>query len=278
MALSLSSHLLDGMLGRACVLVAVAMLCGIYLWQHYFKVRITALNQVMGSVIVIGLAGVALSLNSTFFQLAELPGEELAALPWQDLLPLLLHTSYGHYWIAFSLLLLFSWRSVHHARWMLFDLLGMVICLTLNSHAGDNGSLVNMGLHVVHVCCVLLWWGGLMMIVLGRIAQLCKIERPALHAFSRLMLPVFLLGVASGGLRLASAYLEYGALDVMYWSLVMVKAVLVLAIVGCAWRLRRLLEPPVFDGKNYDDIVTMEFFFAVLLLLVAAMLTQLPPL
>lgn len=273
----LSAHLLDGMLGRAFALFAVAMLCGIYLWRHYFRLWISTLNKLTSVVVLIGLCGVALSLNSTFFQLADAGGEG-ASLPWQQVMPLLVQTSYGRYWIGFSLLLMFAWRTVNHGHWLLLSIVGMMLCLGMNSHASDTGSAMTLALHMVHVACVLIWWGGLMMIMLGRVAQICAAERPTLQAFSSLILPVFLLGLVTGGLRLASAFFENGALSSAYWMLVAVKGGLVLAVMLCAWRLRVLLQPVVFNDNSYDDGVSLEFFFAVLLLLAAAMLTQLPPL
>lgn len=278
MALTLSSHFLDGMLGRACVLFAVAMLCGVCLWRYYLQCAITAQARMMAAILLIGLTGVALSLNSTFFQLAEVPGEEIVSLPWQDLLPLLLQTNYGRYWLLFSLLLALSWFGVRHARWMLLNILALIICLSMNSHAVDDGSSITLLLHIVHLGCVLLWWGGLMMLMLARYAQVCQADRPRLLAFSHLMLPVFLTGLVSGILRLSITFFENQVLDAAYWTLLAVKGGLVCAIMTCAWRLRQILQPPTLDGKHYDDTLSMEFFFAVLLLLAAATLTQLPPL
>lgn len=273
----LSSHLLDGMLGRACALMAVAMLSGMYLWRNYFRLMLPSLHRMTGSVILIGLAGAAFSLNSTFFQLAG-PDGETVSLPWQSILPLLVQTSYGRYWIGFSVLLMLSWYTVRHGRWMLLNILGMIACLTMNSHAVDAESRVTLVLHMIHICCVLWWWGGLMMLMLSRVAHLSQLERPGLQAFSTLILPVFLLGLATGGLRLASAFSENGGLNPAYWMLLAVKGGLILAVMLCAWRLRQLLQPVELDGKRYDDGLSLEFFFAVLLLLAAAMLTQLPPL
>lgn len=275
--LPLSSHLLDGMLGRACALVAVAMLSGIYLWRYYFRLKMPNLHRMTGSVVLIGLAGVALSLNSTFFQLADADGEALS-LAWQEIVPLLLQTSYGRYWLGFSLLLILALHTVHQGRWMVLNILGMVVCLTMNSHAADAGNVVTWVLHMVHISCVLLWWGGLMMIMLGRFSHPGVVEQPTLQAFSTLILPVFLLGLATGGLRLASAFFENAGLSLVYGALLAVKGGLLLAVMLCAWRLRQLLPQIQFDGKRYDDGLSLEFFFAVLLLLAAAMLTQLPPL
>lgn len=274
----LSPHLLDGTLGRAFALMAVAILAGLFLWKHCFSRPIPCLKRLIRAAIMIGLAGVALSLNSTFFQLSDPYDLDNAPLQWQLLAPLLFQTGYGRCWIIFSgLLLLTSW-SATCKKGMFLNIAGLIACLAYNSHATESGlAALPFLLDMVHQFCMLLWMGGLACIILARYSAFWQARRSALVAFSNFILPVFLVGLATGGLRLLSAFLVESRLHPVYWSVAGIKAVLVLAVCLCAWRLRQLLRRELFNGRRYDDIVGMEFFFAVLLLFAAALLTQLPP-
>jgi uncharacterized membrane protein YqjE len=97
-----------------------------------------------------------------------------------------------------------------------------------------------------------------------------------LAAFSRFILPVFVLAQLSGMMRLAAEYFKNGGLNMAYLSVAVTKILLVIAVCFCALRLRKKLRQTLFDQQGYDDIVVTEFFLAILLLMAAAMLTQLP--
>lgn len=273
----LSAHLLDGMLGRAAALLAVALLTGAAFWQYGLHVPVPSRSRIITIAISLGLIGVALSLNSSFFQWADSLGEG-ATLPWDALLPLLLQTQYGQVWLAYGLLLLLTAVSWPRCYWLGLNLLGLVVCSAINSHAAEQGLSLLLGWHVVHLACMLCWLGGVLMIGLTRLAQLGETGQAALARFSAWILPVFLLGLVSGVARLAWAWAENGTLHRVYLLAIACKLILMLAVCSCAWRLRRRLRQSPWQGARYDEVLTIEFFFALLLLFAAALLTQLPPL
>lgn len=279
MDLTLSSHLLDGSLGRMFALMAVSIMAGIYLWSHVFHHPRQPFHAIARAAIIIGWIGIALSINSTFFELSEsFVRNEGAALQWQHGLPLIFQTRYGQLWLAFGGLLLLARRCIPHPRIMLVSLCALIICLSGNGHAADNGMLgFKFFLHTLHLACISIWLGGLMLIVLARYSDLWRINPSGLVKFSNFILPVFLVGLTTGALRLVAEFLENNRLNLGYVCLVMTKVALVLAICVCALGLRRLLRHKTLDEKKYDDILGIEFFLAILLLFAAAMLTQLPP-
>lgn len=275
----LSSHLLDGTLGRGLAFIAIAILAGLYLWQWHFTVRIPSVKKWVGASVFSGITGAALSLNSTFFQLSESFNEgESLSMAWENTLPLLLDTSYGLGWLIFCGLLVLSWFSVTYPRWMLVNLAALIASLSLNGHAAEDGifSLVFV-LDVIHLACVMAWLGGLLFIVLARFTSLWSLQQPHLQAFSKFILPVFLCAQVSGILRLTGEYLKSGELGLAYISVAFTKILLVISIGVCAAGLRKTLRQKVFNGTRYDDLLGVEFFCAIVLLLAAAMLTQLPP-
>lgn len=231
----------------------------------------------MMSALSLGLTGAALSLNSSFFQWADALREG-AALPWEVLLPLLLQTQYGQVWLVYVFLLLLTAVSWPQPYGLGLNLFGLVVCLAINSHAAEQGIGLLLGWHVLHLACMLCWLGGVLMIGLTRLAQLGTTERQALARFSAWILPVFLLGLFSGVARLAWVWGEHGTLHHAYWMAIACKMILILAVCCCAWKLRKILRHLPWQGERYDEVITIEFFFALLLLFAAALLTQLPPL
>lgn len=275
----LAGHLLDGMLGRACALLSVALLAGVYLWRDCLQRAIPGARTLVIAAVMIGWAGGLLSLNSTFFQLsASFDTVEAAPLQWQYMLPLLLETRYGVCWLSFGLLLV-AIAGLQQVRYLPWMILGLTVCLVMNSHAAEYGLLTWVyAFDFIHLSSMLLWMGGLLLLVLGRVSAMWKADAAALQAFSRVILPVFLLGLVTGLLRAAMVYAEYRQLNLAYLSLIAIKAGLAIAVCLCALRLRHLLKHGRLKGPHGDDVLSLELFFALLLLLAVAMLTQLPPL
>lgn len=275
MEVLLSSHLLDGTLGRSLAVMAVALFAGGLLWQHHFQTYMAS-HTIYRIAFWMGITGTLLCLNSTFFQFSETMEDDLQ---WHYVLPLLLETRYGLAWLAFGVFLSIALAFSQRKSGLMAGILGLVVCLSLNSHAAENGLFTfPFVLHIFHLLFILAWLGGLTFIVLGRFTRLWPADHAALMQFSAFILPVFLLALVTGGLRFAAGWLAYGGVDAAYLAMIGVKISLITLVCLCALSLRRALRAGTFNGKRYDDNVGMEFFFALLLLLAAAMLTQLPPL
>lgn len=90
-------------------------------------------------------------------------------------------------------------------------------------------------------------------------------------------LPLFLIAVTTGIVGVA-ARLEY-SLSAVYLAVLGLELAAVAGVATTAWRLRSLLwHPPTADfDVRYDGMLGTEIFFAALLLLAAALLTQVSP-
>lgn len=282
------AHLLDGALARACAYIAVAMLSGMQLWEWRLRRPLAWRQYFSWTAFALGSAALLLALNS-----AALSGEEASdaaamslASPG-EMLELMRFSFFGQAWLAFWLFLLVavcSWKD-----WMVrIALLAMPTALALASHAGELGMWHWLyWIDLVHMGGALFWLGGMSLMLVLRLAGDSCITARELSFFSRLALPLFLLTIASGMLRLLLQYVEEDGLASTYAAMLGLKLAAVAAIAACAWKLRRLLRQPgsataAYDtgpisDNGFDNGLTLEFFFALVLVLFTALLTQLAP-
>ena len=155
---------------------------------------------------------------------------------------------------------------------------GAAFALAANGHSGEYGLGAPIyWLGAVHLLLALTWFGGLCVLVAGRLGSGWRIEYAALRNFSRLALPLFLLIILMGLARLALQYNYEEGLGSLYVSILILKLVAVAGVAVSAARLRKLLQRAEADERTYDNELGMEIFFAGLLILATALLTQLPP-
>jgi hypothetical protein len=129
----------------------------------------------------------------------------------------------------------------------------------------------------IHLLLGLTWIGGLSILVVGRLGGGWRIEYAELQSFSRVALPLFLLIVVMGMIRLGLQYWYEKGLGSIYVTMLVLKLVAVAGVIVSAARLRRLLGSQVATESQYDEKLGTEVFFAALLVLSTALLTQLPP-
>ncbi|MFL9711412.1 CopD family protein [Methylobacillus sp. Pita1] len=272
------AHLLDGALARACAYMALAMLSGMQLWEWRLQ-RLLAWRQYFNwTAFALGSAALLLALNS-----AALSGEDafnaaaMSVASPGEMLELLRFSAFGHAWLAYWLCLLAAvscWKS-WVARTACLAMLG---ALALASHAGELGMWNwTYWIDLAHMGCALLWLGGMSLMLVLRLADNSWMSLREFSFFSRVALPVFLLALASGAARAWLQYAEEGGLGWTYAAMLGLKLAAVAAIAACAWQLRRLLRQPGFSMAAYDNGLTLEFFFALVLVLFTSLLTQLPP-
>lgn len=276
-------HVLDGALGRSLAYLGLAIVFGLRLWMgpmhHAAPLRLLTFRL---AALVSGFAGAFLVVHaalsealdpfSTPFSMREV------AISLADYRQLLLHTSYGNAWLAYGVMLAISIALIRY-RWPAWIVaIGATFALAACGHSGEYGlgaPLYWSG--ALHLLLALVWAGGLLMIVMGRLGGTWRIEHAGLQAFSRLALPLFLLIMALGVVRLALQYVMEQGLGALYVAIVLLKLGAVAGVVISAARLRRLLGDAEFQESEYDVRLSMEIFFAALLILATALLTQLPP-
>ncbi|MCB5186635.1 CopD family protein [Methylobacillus caricis] len=188
-----------------------------------------------------------------------------------------LNTSFGIAWLMYGAFLLMA--AMSKSRWLvLVGLMGMLLSMVLSSHAGDGGiGQLIFWIDFFHLGCVLIWLGGLTLMLVFRLSGAEKTTKGDLQFFSRLALPVFMLILGSGVTRAVFQYYEEGVLEQAYIVMLIIKIGLVMGVIACAWQLRCKLQQTDVKASAYDNGVSLEYFFAILLLLVTGLLTQLPP-
>lgn len=272
------AHLLDGALARACAYLALAVLAGMQLWEWRFSHSLVWRRYLNWGALALGSMALLFALNSAalddgdVFNVAAMPVASPA-----DMLALVRFSVFGQAWLAYWLSLLLA--VFCRPAWLVRSAwLAMLLALALASHAGELGmASLAYWTDLLHMGCALLWLGGMSLMLVFRLADTAWISPPDLGFFSRLALPVFLLTLVSGAARAWLQYADEGGLAWTYAAMLGLKLAAVAAIAACAWRLRRLLRQPRFNMAVYDNGLTLEFFFALVLLLFTALLTQLPP-
>lgn len=276
-------HVLDGSLGRSLAYLGIAIVFGLRLWMGPLRQNAPEKLLPYGlAALVAGFTGAFLVVHaalsealdpfSTPFSMQEVP------ISLADYQQLLLHTSYGKAWLSYCGLLAVAAGLIRYSWPAWVAAIGATFALAASGHSGEYGfgaPLYWPG--AMHLLLALVWVGGLLMIVVGRLGGGWRIEYTGLQAFSRLALPLFLLMIALGVIRLALQYVVEQGLGVVYVAIVVLKLVAMTGVVFSAARLRRLLRGAEVQEREYDARLSLEIFFAALLILLTALLTQLPP-
>lgn len=281
-ALAGHPHVLDGALGRALAYLGLAILIGLRLWigilQGLAPPRLKAYQL---TALAAGLSGAFLvvhaSLSEAVSPFSAAFSMQEVSIPFADYRQMLLHTAYGNAWLAYCGMLVVCAWLVKHAWPTWLTAIGGALALAACGHSGEYGLATPIYWSgALHLLLALVWLGGLLMIIVGRLGNGWRIEYAGLQSFSRLALPLFLLIIAMGVLRLVLQYVVEQGLGVVYVVMLVVKLGAVAGVVFSAARLRRLLRDAAPEGQ-YDNKLSTEIFFAALLILVTALLTQLPP-
>lgn len=274
-----TSHILDGALGRALVYLAIALLLGIRLWRDHLKVPVSSLHlrPIAGWS---GFTGCLLLLYATLAQLAPPTDNMQLLLPnWQDAYVLLFHTSVGMGWLMFLASLVLAVAFIEHrASWL--PILGMLLAVSANSHAGEYGLGSAAFLSdFLHLSAALLWAGGVLVMMGVRLGLdgAVMMNGDRLRRFSRVALPLFLFILASGLGRLLVQYGNTEGFSSLYIAILVLKLAAIAGIMGSAYGLRRQLNADIND-ERYDNGLSVEVFFLAIMIFVTAMLTQLPTL
>ncbi|MCB5191469.1 hypothetical protein LG198_12090 [Methylobacillus arboreus] len=271
-------HLLDGALARAGAYMALAMIGGIGLWELRFRRPLVWEGYFRWSALALGTIALLLALNSAASNGEDyFNAEAMAVAGIGDMAELLIHSAFGRAWLVYWLfLLLAAVNPGQRLGWICA--LVMLGALVFASHAGELGMMHWVfWIDLVHMACALLWLGGLTLMLVFRLSGSEWISPVEFSFFSSVALPLFAVTLASGLTRAVLQYMEEGGLVLTYAAMLILKLAAVTAVAVCAWFLRRLLQRPGFSMARYDNGLSLEFFFALTLLLFTALLTQLLP-
>jgi putative copper export protein len=197
---------------------------------------------------------------------------------FSDYRHMLLHTIYGNAWVAYVILLTTGVLLIRRPWPAWLCGLGAGLALAVCGHSGEYGldePLYWLG--AMHLLLALTWIGGLSVLVMARLAGGWQADFPALQYFSRVALPVFILIMLTGLARLGLQYVYEQGLGAIYLIMLGCKLVAVAGVVASAAGLRALLKAQPFSERRYDNGLGPEVFFAALLIIATALLTQLPP-
>jgi putative copper resistance protein D len=270
-------HLLDGALGRTAAYLAIGILLGLSLWESWLKQALKDQRYYRYCALLLGLLGGIIAINAVALDASDPFGTDTMALP--DLatgLTVLRETNFGQAWLAyisFLLLGVFSSRLVIRAAAMI----GMTVALVFSSHGGEAGiAQAAFWADFFHMLFALFWLGGLSVLIALRLGKRQQIHENGLRFFSRFALPVFFMILASGVLQVLLKSQMEGSLSYAYIAVLSIKLILVIAIMMSAWALRRSLKKPI-DEVRFDNGLSVEYFFALVLILTTGLLTQIPP-
>lgn len=276
-------HVLDGSLGRTLAYLGLAIVIGLRLWMgairstgpaRLFPYQLTALIAgIAGAFLVVHAAlSEAVDPFSSPFSMQESP---IALADYQQLL---LHTTYGNAWLAYCGLLIMGILLVRQPWPAWLAVVGSAAALAACGHSGEYGLAAPLyWAGAMHLLLALGWIGGLVVLIVGRLGGGWRAEYQALQSFSRLALPLFLIIVLMGVIRLGLQYWYEQGMSVVYVGVLLLKLIAVAGVIISAARLRKILQSPAVTESEYDNKLGTEIFFAALLILSTALLTQLPP-
>lgn len=276
-------HVLDGSLGRTLAYLALAIMLGLRLWIG--AIRSTGpsrLGPYQLTALIMGFAGAFLVIHAALAE-AVAPfsspfSMQVSTITLADYRQLLLHTTYGRAWLAYGALLTAGILLVRRPWFAWPAGIGAAFALAACGHSGEYGLYTPLfWFGAVHLLLALTWVGGFVVLVTGRWGSSWRAEYPALHSFSRLALPLFLLIILMGVIRLGLQYWYEQGLGPVYVAILLLKLIAVTGVVASAAGLRKMLGNQAVTESRYDQKLGNEVFFAALLILSTALLTQLPP-
>ncbi|SNR86073.1 putative copper resistance protein D [Methylobacillus rhizosphaerae] len=270
-------HLLDIILGRTAAYIALALLLGIWLWEWRWQRQLMHSNHYRAIAAISGSLGVLIVISNIALESSAPFDANNMALPGLSDIASVLQTSFGIAWMVYGVSLLIAVASSR--QYLRFaGIMGMVTAMVLTSHAGEDGiyQLV-FWIDALHLASAMLWFGGLSLLLAFRLTGTEYTSRQDLQFFSWLALPVFICVLGSGAIRITLQYLETRTLASAYILMLMVKLLLISGVVILAGWLRHQLHHGSMHNTTYDQGITLEYFFALLLVLATTTLTQLSP-
>ena len=271
-------HLLDSALGRAAAYLAIAILFGLVIWEYWLKTHIIYGRYYRWCALFLGLFGLLIAINSTVLEVSNpFDADDMGLPKLVTVFELLQNTNFGKAWLSYAALLFFAVFS----RTLSFRglaLAGMLGALVFSSHAGEEGLLrAAFWVDYFHLLFALSWLGGLTVLIALRLSKKSVIQVDGLQFFSRMALPVFILILASGMMQIILRIVQEQILNSGYITVLGIKLILVTAIILSAWGLRRHLKRDNLNAAAFDNGLSLEFFFAMVLILVTGLLTQIAP-
>lgn len=269
-------HLLDGALGRVFAYMAISLIIGKLVWVN----RLLSLPN-KGSIyklliFTLGTLGLIVALNSTALEASDPFGNKgMEFADGATIMEVLFKTEFGKAWLSFwgLLLLGIAWERLAIQR---LAIAGMLAAMTFSSHAGSDFPYATYWIDYIHLASTLTWMGGLTLLIVLKFTHPAVIGVDEFKFFSRLALPVFLLALMTGLARAAMEYLQSQTFATAYAVTLVIKIAMVLAIMAIAFTLRRHLQHGKFVMSVYENKLSTEYFFTILLILVVGILTQLP--
>lgn len=271
----MSEHLLDGVLVRGAVYCALALSTGPVLWAWLVERERLAFARwrVIAIVVLLAFAAVLGVVQATLAF-----AEEWSFAAAGDVLR---HTAYGRV-LAVHLAL-----SVVHALVVALRRpaltvasgLAATVAVALLGHAAVQAR-VHAAVHVVHAAAAIAWLGGLA-ILIERIARR-TLRLAHVRRFSVLALPLVGVLVATGLARTASFVLR-GEPELGWLGVLVVKLAFFAGALAIAYGHRHsgfhglALAETDAGWRRFQTRLILELWFVACALLLAALLSQLPP-
>ena len=272
----MNEHLLDGVLVRGAVYLALAISAGPILWawlvEHSHAVAIPRW-RVITAVVLLAFAGLVGIVQATFafaerwsFAGASMV---LSETTYGRVLAIHLVTSLG-YVVALA-----SRRSVP----TIAGALAATLTITLLGHAAVQAG-AHVAIQVVHAAAAIAWLGGLVALI-ERIARR-DLSVAAVLRFSRLALA--LVGVlAVTGLARTASFVVGGARELVWPGVLIVKLGFFAGALAVAYTHRHTGFQGLRDAetdvawRGFQRLLILEMWLVACALLLAALLSQLPP-
>ncbi|HSI44263.1 MAG TPA: CopD family protein [Methylotenera sp.] len=269
-------HLLDGALGRVFAYIAISVIIGKLVWANRLSPPLNKGYVHKLLIFTLGTLGLIIALNSTTLEASDPFGNKgMEFADGATTMEVLFKTEFGKAWLSFWGFLLIG-IAVERLPIQCLAIAGMLAAMTFSSHAGSDFPYATYWIDYVHLASTLTWLGGLTLLIVLKFTQPAIIGVDEFKFFSRLALPVFLLALITGVARAAMEYLQSQTFATAYAVTLVIKIAMVLIIMAIAFSLRRNLQHGKFAMSAYENKLSTEYFFAILLILVVSILTQLP--
>lgn len=271
-------HLLDAALGRTLAYFSTALVLGLRFWAQVGGPVPHGLRRYGLLALAMGLVGAFLVLHASLDESLDpfaVDDSSQASGALDGYGRLILQTRFGQAWLAFATCLAVGVAGCRHALPSWLGGLGLCAALVASSHAGERGITLLFGIDLLHLALALFWLGGLALLVWCHLGGACEAGAALRQRFSTLALPVFMSTVATGLLRTGVQLWNEGGMTLPYLAVLAMKLAAVAGVMIAASRLRRLLAAGA-DARTRDGL-SLEAFFAALVLFLTGLLTQLPP-
>jgi putative copper resistance protein D len=272
----MNEHLLDGVLVRGAVYLALAISVGPILWAWGVERSRTVARGRWRRIAALALLGFACVVGIVQATLAFAERWSLA-----DAAAVLSDTAYGR------MLGVHVIASVGHGLALasgrpgpaMVTALAAMLTVTLLGHAGVQGG-GHVAVQVAHAAAAIAWLGGLVVLI-EQIARRA-VGVAAVRRWSRVALVLVGVLAVTGGVRTAS-FVVGGARELVWLGVLMVKLGFFAGALAVAYGHRRTGFHGVRDAgtdaawRRFQRLLILELWLVACALLLAALLSQLPP-